>query len=185
MAQDRALSRAMTPSSSTRTRSAQALTKSPSWVAATTVRPPDTRNRTGELGAAIGVERGGRLVEQQQRRIHRERARDRHALRLAPGELVRPRVGPRAHAELVEQLPRAALRLAAGDAAHVHRREPHVVGGRQVREQVVKLEHHADAQRRTARQRTRGARPPGELDRAARKALEAGDGAQHGRLARS
>ena len=41
------------------------------------------------LADHLGVERAGRLVEQHRRRLHRERAGDRHALLLAAGELGR------------------------------------------------------------------------------------------------
>ena len=41
----------------------------------------------------LGIERRGRLVEQDRLRLHRERARDRDALLLAAGELRRMRVG--------------------------------------------------------------------------------------------
>src|SRR5579885_1720937 len=45
-----------------------------------------------DLRLARGVERGERLVEQQQPRPHQERAADRDALTLAAGELARPTV---------------------------------------------------------------------------------------------
>ena len=42
------------------------------------------------LDAQLGVEVGERLVEQQHVRLDHDRARDRDALQLAAGELVRP-----------------------------------------------------------------------------------------------
>ena len=41
-----------------------------------------------QLGAHLGVERAERLVEQQHARLDGERARERHPLALAAGELV-------------------------------------------------------------------------------------------------
>ena len=53
---------------------------------------------------------------------------------------------------------------------HVHRREHHVLQGRQVLEEMVELEHHADAS---------------DLDLAMIERIEAGDTAKHGRLSGS
>ena len=73
--------------------------------------------RLAELAAARRIERRGRLVHQQQRRIHGHGPRDRHALRLAAGELARQRVAAVRDAERLEQLERAPLGVGAGARA--------------------------------------------------------------------
>ena len=45
---------------------------------------------TGQFGAPLLIERGGRLVEQEHWGIHRQRTRDRHPLRLPAGQFARP-----------------------------------------------------------------------------------------------
>ena len=95
------------------------------------------------LHAQLGVEIGQRLVEQQHLRLDRERARDRHALllaagelagaaRLEPGELHQLQRGGDLAPDLVARQP--ALLEAEGD----------VLRDRHVRPQRVALEHHAD-----------------------------------------
>ncbi len=56
------------------------------------------------LADELRVERRGRLVEQHQLRVHRQRARDRDALLLAAGERHRVGVALVAEADAVEQL---------------------------------------------------------------------------------
>src|SRR5689334_11391464 len=56
--------------------------------------------RRSQCGAARRIERRRRLIHEQQRRIGCQGPRDRHALRFAPGELPRPRAGPRADVQL-------------------------------------------------------------------------------------
>ncbi len=64
------------------------------------------------------VERGGRLVEDEQARLERQRQRQRHPLPHAAGELVRPGVdGVGRNADPAEQLAGAPPRLGATDAA--------------------------------------------------------------------
>ena len=52
--------------------------------------------------------------------------------------------GAVANPELIEQAPGAALCLCGGNPGHMPRRQRHVVEGRQVLEEMVELEHHAD-----------------------------------------
>ena len=163
-----------------------------SCVAATMVRPPETSPRTvrGQLRAPLGIQRRRRLVEQQQRRLHRQRPGNRHALRLAAGQLVRHGSARGAHAELVEQAARRALGL-----ARVRRRERGPAP-------ATRCARRSGARRdcgtgrpcrraraaRAARRRAAAARAraePRHLDRAGGEALEPGDGAQHRRLPRA
>ena len=56
------------------------------------------------VGARVRVELAGRLVGEEEARVVRQRARDRDALLLAAGQLVRAVVGALAEADEVEQL---------------------------------------------------------------------------------
>ena len=101
------------------------------------------REAATQLGAGAGVHGRERLVEQQQARVGRERARERDALRLAARErpgLGRGQVG-QAHA--VEHLEGARPGRAAALAARAQP-EGHVLERRHVREQQVVLEDHSD-----------------------------------------
>ncbi|MGY4434102.1 hypothetical protein ACVWWO_006579 [Bradyrhizobium sp. F1.13.1] len=84
-----------------------------------------------------------RLIEQKQLRAPRQRARQRHALTLATGELV-----GLALLEPIELHKRNHLRNARGDVGARHagalQAEGDVVAHRQVRKQRVVLEHHVD-----------------------------------------
>ena len=73
------------------TRSAALRAKPISWVTTIIVMPSlgEADHDVEHLGDHLGVERGGRLVEQHQLRLHRERPGDRDALLLAAGELRR------------------------------------------------------------------------------------------------
>ena len=59
------------------------------------------------LLAGLGIERAGRLVGEDDRRLVGERARHRDALALAAGQLVRPLVHVIGEAERAEQIVRA------------------------------------------------------------------------------
>ena len=91
------------------------------------------------------VERGRGLVEQHHDRVHRQRARDRHALLLAAGELAGELVLVRDQAHAVEHLEAALQRLVLVAAEHLDLRERQVLGDRQVRKQLEVLEHHPAA----------------------------------------
>ena len=97
-----------------------------------------------DLDAGAGVERGERLVEQQQPRLGRERAGERDALGLTAGELagLRVGVGRRARPARASRRPRArASRLAT---PRLRRPNATFSSAREEREQQVVLEHHAD-----------------------------------------
>ena len=70
-----------------------------------------------DLDAGLRVEVAGRLVGEQDRRVVDERARDRHALTLAAGQLVRPVVLAVAQLDLLERLVRALGRSFADTPA--------------------------------------------------------------------
>ncbi len=96
------------------------------------------------LLAQLRVEIRQRLVEQDHRRVVDQRARERHALLLAAGELVRI-----ALAEMAErELRRAPARTRAAVSAPVHlaQLEPvgHVVEHGLVRPQRIRLEHEPE-----------------------------------------
>jgi hypothetical protein len=100
-------------------------------------------HRVEHFADHLGIERGGRLVEEHHLRLHGQRAGDRDALLLTarqlPGVLARLfgdlDVGEHRHPEFL------GLRL--GHLAHLARRQRDVVEHAEVREQVEALEHHA------------------------------------------
>ena len=73
-----------------------------------------------------------------------ERARQRHALLLAAGQLARAMVQPVAQADLVEQFERPAARAPPAVPSRDQRRNQHVLQHAALRQQVVILEHEAD-----------------------------------------
>ena len=88
------------------------------------------------------VERGERLVEQEQPRLRGERARQRDALRLAAGDGARASARGVPHVEAFEQRQRPLAPLAPRRAAD---RELDVLQRRHVREEREVLEDVADA----------------------------------------
>ena len=91
----------------------------------------------------VAVERGERLVEQQDRRLDGERAGERHALLLAARELARQAIAEAAELHRLEE----AIDL-GGDLRPAHAARAQAVGDvlrhRHVREQGVVLEDDAD-----------------------------------------
>ena len=98
------------------------------------------------LADQLGIERGGRLVEQDRLRLHRERAGDRDALLLSAGERGRIGVAPcrRARRAASRARPRAAPPPRACCLLHVDRSFDDVLQRGAVRKQVEALEHHRD-----------------------------------------
>ena len=84
----------------------------------------DVGDELGDAGLDRDVERGGRLVEEQERGVREQRHRDDHALLLPARDLVRVRrhhaVGV-GEADVVEHLHRAVVGLGVGDALVGHR----------------------------------------------------------------
>ncbi|CDZ89761.1 putative 6-pyruvoyl-tetrahydropterin synthase [Rhodococcus ruber] len=97
------------------------------------------------LADQFGVERGGRLVEQDHGRAQREGAGDGDPLLLPTGQLFGVVVDLVADADPVEQFAGERLDLGAVAALRGDRRLDHVLEHGQVREEVEVLEHESDA----------------------------------------
>ena len=170
------------PSLSTATRSPSSNASSCSWVTKSVVMPtlPD---RALQLAARLLAQRRvqvrQRLVEQQHARVGRERAGQRHALLLAAGDRGHAAVleagEARERQHLGDARPRGAR--AAPPAAEA---EGDVLAHGHVRKERVVLEHHAEAPPLRGQ---RGDVLALDEDPARVRGLEAGDQAQHGRLA--
>ena len=93
--------------------------------------------------AQLAVQRAQWLVHEHDRRIEHERARQRHPLLLAPGELARVAVFEAGQAHDLQRLANALLGLHARHLAHPER-EADVGGDGHVGEQRVVLEDEAD-----------------------------------------
>ncbi|KAG1168118.1 hypothetical protein G6F35_017533 [Rhizopus arrhizus] len=91
----------------------------------------------------LGVKRRGRLVKQHHHRVHRQRARDRHALLLAARQFAGVLVLVRRQAYALKQRQRPHAGLVLAPAQHLDLAQAQVLGHRQVREQFEVLEHHA------------------------------------------
>ena len=103
------------------------------------------RQEVEDLRLHRGVERRGRLVEQQDLRLQDQRAGDRDALALAAGELVREAEAEgRAEPDVVERLHDALLLV--GEAVDGERLGKHAVDRvARVQRGVGVLEHHLHA----------------------------------------
>ena len=95
------------------------------------------------LSDQLGVEGGGRLVEQQHLRLQRECPRDRHPLLLATGQLAGVGVGLVGETHLLQQSERELAGIRSREAFEGDRRLDDVLERGEVREQVEALEHHA------------------------------------------
>ena len=104
----------------------------------------------GHCGRRRLVEIAGRLVAQHETRLTDERARDRHALLLAAGQLARSMIDPIAEADLLDERSRQARRVIVAPppplclARRDERRHQDVLEHRALRQQAVILEHEAD-----------------------------------------
>jgi len=148
-------------------------------------RDPHTPDQADELELGLLadalVERGERLVEQQQARLARQAARQRHALLLSAGERVRAAPGVGAHLHQLKHLVDAGRdRRARHARPQLAQAEGDVARHRHVREQRVGLEHHVG---RTTVRGHRGEIPAVEQDAPATRRLQAGNHAQQGGLA--
>ncbi|ABA47860.1 200 kDa antigen p200, putative [Burkholderia pseudomallei 1710b] len=143
-------------------------------------RHPALRPQIEQIGAQrLGrqhVERGERLVHQEQRRIDDERAREAHALAHAARQLARVRVLEAVEADQVDRGERALAPLARADAERLEPRLDVLQHG-EPRKQREGLEHHRDAFGRA------GQRLAEVRDLAARRLDQPGDDPQERRLA--
>ena len=107
-----------------------------------------SRELDAHLLAQLGVEVGQRLVEQQHLRLAHQRARKRHALLLAAGELRRRAVLVARHAAPVssalQHLLASSRRAEYLRSRATSQREGDVLEHRHVRPDRIGLEHHAD-----------------------------------------
>ena len=104
----------------------------------------DGAQLVAHLLAELLVERGERLVEQQHARPVHERAGQGHALLHASRQLGRPLAARAVQPHEIERLADPALDLRRGDAP-LAQAEGHVLPDREVREEGVGLEDHAEA----------------------------------------
>ena len=134
-----------------------------------------------ELGllAQLLVERGERLVEQQDARAFRQRARQGDALALPAGELLGIAVSQRLELHEAQHLVDAGRDLRLRQAILLEA-EGDVAGDRQVRKQRIGLEHHVHGPP-VGRHRREILAP--QQDAPARRRLEAGEEPQQGALA--
>ena len=154
-----------------------------SWVTKRVVVPTSSwmrRISSRSCDAHLGVEGRQRLVEQQHRRLDRQRAGQGDALLLAAGQLAGVAVGVLAEADQLEHLAGATLRAVAAVLAAQLEPEGDVVEHGQVREQAVGLEDHPHV--------ALVRRDPGDVlaahrDGAGRRLVEAGEDPQRGGLA--
>ena len=129
--------------------------------------------------AQLLVERGERLVEQQQLGLRDEGARQRDALSLTAGELVRLALCERPELDHVEHLVDAPGDLRLGHAQLLEA-ERDVLLDRHVREERIGLEHHVHG---LLVRRHVGHVHAVDEDLAGRRPLEAGQHAEQRRLA--
>ena len=136
----------MTPSSMNTSLSPTSRAKPISWVTTIIVMPSEARSfiTASTSPTSSGSSARGRLVEEHHVGVHRQRPGDRHALLLAAGEVRRVGVHLVGQPDLL-QVPAGDLD-GLGLAAPVHPLlgDGEVAQHGQVREQVERLEHHAD-----------------------------------------
>jgi hypothetical protein len=141
----------------------------------------DVANLEGKALAQVDVQVRERLVEQQQVRFRRQRARQRHALLLASGKLVRIGVAYTGQTHQRQHRIDARARFGRWPPSEA---EADIAGHGQVRKQRVILKDHANPTplggRHSAGRRNHVA---GQSDAAGGDGLEAGNAAQHRGLA--
>ena len=128
-------------------RSASATASSSSWVtriARTGERREMRAQIAPQLGADADVERGERLVEQQQARLRRERARERDALRLPARQLTGLLARVLGEADARRAIRRRVAAPPTSGCRRAAQTEGDVLAHAQVREEQVVLEHDTD-----------------------------------------
>ena len=168
----------------TPTRSATASASSWSWVTNRVVVPTsslDAADLVAQLDPDLGVERGQRLVEQQHRRLDRQRPGEGHPLLLAAGQLVR-RTGRPGSSRPTSSSISAAASTALRRGVRLRSRSPNSTFCRAVRcgNRRVRLEDHAHV---APVGRHAGDVPAADRRRGRVGVLEAGEAPQRGRLA--
>ena len=98
------------------------------------------------LDAQERIERGQRLIQQQNFRMRDQRPRQSHALLLAAGQLRGQPQRIVRHMHQLQEIARPFMPLGLRHAAHLQT-ERHVVEAIQMREQSIALEHHRGAAR--------------------------------------
>ena len=134
-------------------------------------------NLDSHLLAQFGVEIGQRLVEQQDRRLVHQRARQRHALLLTAGQLRGATLLQTAQADDVERMKHALTNGITRFFAYTQRKCD-VFENRKMRPDRVRLKHHAElAFLRRGEQSPRGCRDDDVVDQnlAAVRLFQAGD----------
>src|SRR3712207_4069681 len=106
--------------------------------------PREVAHDVQHLPDHLRVQRRGRLVEEHELGLHRQRPGDRHALLLAARQVGGVRVGLRRDAHALEQLLRALAGTGLREPLHLDRSQGDVLHDRLVGEQVELLEDHAD-----------------------------------------
>ena len=117
-----------------------------SWVEITTTRSPDGQlaQQPQHLLDLDVVEVRGRLVGEEQRRVERERPRDRDPLLLTARQVAGTVVHAVAETDLLEQLGRARAPLRPRAPSPRAQRDLDVLERGEARHQVERLEHDAD-----------------------------------------
>ena len=131
------------------------------------------------------VEMGGRLVEQQNRRLHRQRARQQHPLALAAGQLGQAAVAPGGASGGLHRLADRLLVAPARQAEQAEMRQPAQpdhIDHRQVAAGLALLRQPGQPAR-ALRRRPVGQRCPVEPDLAVLERLQPGQRTQQRRLA--
>ena len=104
----------------------------------------ELRHHVEDLSDVFGIEGGRRFVEQHRLGVQGEGAGNRDPLLLAAGELRWIGVRLVRKADPVEFEPGDPLRLRPGEALHFRESDHHVLEGREMGEQVERLEDHPD-----------------------------------------
>ncbi|MBI1901522.1 MAG: PQQ-binding-like beta-propeller repeat protein [Planctomycetia bacterium] len=104
--------------------------------------PRQVGHHRQHLGRHLRIERARRLVEQNQLWVHGQRPRDRHALLLASGKLVRHALQAVAQAHAVQKRPGFGHGHLSPFTEHVQRGLDHVLQDGEVRKKIELLEHH-------------------------------------------
>ena len=107
--------------------------------------PRQVQHDVQHLADHFGVEGGGHFVKEQDLRVHTQCPHNGDALLLAAGKLPRVALGLLQKAHPVQQGFGLLLYLGLRALLHLGRGQQDVIQHGQVREELVALEHHADA----------------------------------------